>query len=119
MIQLRNASGNIVWQGISQLDLTKPFSIASPGNDTKTSAVTFTLPDTVANGSYNVYVQILDSGNYYSPLALANRGKLSDGSYCLGTIGIGQLPTGNPPQASRLGRQHQQVLTYIYLDAPE
>lgn len=100
MIQLRNASGNIVWQGISQLDLTKPFSAASPGNDTKTSADTFTLPDTVANGSYNVYVQILDPGNYYPPLALANRGKLSNGSYCLGTIGIGQLSTGKIPCAA-------------------
>src|SRR2546428_49958 len=100
MIQLRNASGNIVWQGISQLDLTKPFSIASLGNDTKTSADTFTLPNTVAKGSYNVYVQILDAGNYYPPLALANTGKLRDGSYCLGTIGIGLLSTGKIPCAA-------------------
>ena len=97
MVQLRNASGDIIWQGISQLDLTKPFSADSPGNDTKTSTDTFTLPTTVAAGSYNVSVQIIDPDNYYPPLALANTGRLSDGSYCLGTIGIGQLPTGNIP----------------------
>ena len=97
MIQLRNASGDIAWQGISQLDLTKPFSAKSPGNDTKTSSDTFTLPTTLATGSYNVHVQIIDPDNYYPPLALANTGRLSDGSYCLGTVGIGQLPTGNIP----------------------
>ncbi len=95
MIQLRNASGNIVWQGISLLDLTRPFSADSLGNDAKTITDTFTLPNTVANGSYNVYTQILDPGAYYPPLTLANTGKISDGSYCLGTIGIGQPPRGN------------------------
>jgi len=100
MIELRNAAGKIVWQGNSQLDLTKPFSTASSGNATKTSVDTFTLPNTVANASYNVYVQILDSGNYYPPLSLANTGKLGDGSYCLGKIGIGKLPTGNIPCAA-------------------
>jgi hypothetical protein len=59
MVQLRNTTGNIVWQGNSQLDLTKPLPTASQGNDTKTIADIFTLPGTVANGSYNVYLQIL------------------------------------------------------------
>jgi hypothetical protein len=95
MLQLRNASGDIMWQGISQLDFTQPFSADSAGNDTKTSTDTFTLPTAIAAGSYKLYVQILDPEQYYPPLALADTGRLSDGSYCLGTIGIGQLPTGN------------------------
>jgi Domain of unknown function (DUF4832) len=69
VIQLRNTAGNIVWQGNSQLDLTKPFSTASQGNDTKTITDTFTLPGTVANGSNKVYVQILDPAHYYFPSA--------------------------------------------------
>lgn len=88
IIQLRNATGHIVWQGNSQLDLTKPFPADSLGNNTKTITDTFILPHTIATGSYNIYTQILDPGKYYAPLALANAGKQSDGSYRLGTIGI-------------------------------
>jgi hypothetical protein len=92
LIQLRNATGNIIWQGNSQLDLERPFSADSLGNDTKTVTDTFTLPNTIATGSYNVYVQILDPGRYYAPLALANTGQQSDGSYRLGTIRlVGQV----------------------------
>jgi hypothetical protein len=99
MVQLRDGSGNIAWQGKSSLDLQVPFTAASTGNDAKTVPDTFTLPSTVPSGAYTVSVQILDPNSYYKPLALANTGRLADGSYPLGTINVGavQACTAIPP----------------------
>jgi hypothetical protein len=88
MIQLRNASNQVVWQGKSTLDLQTPFSDASEGNDMKTVTDMFTLPATIAKGQYSVAVQIVHADNYYSPLALAIQGRQADGSYLLGNINI-------------------------------
>jgi hypothetical protein len=88
MIQLRDASNQVVWQEKSTLDLRVPFSDASQGNDMKTVTDRFTLPATIASGQYSVAVQILHADAYYPPLALAIRGRQTDGSYSLGNISV-------------------------------
>jgi len=88
MMQLRNASNQVVWQEKSTLDLRVPFSDASEGNDVKTVTDTFTLPTTIADGEYSVTVQIVHADAYYPPLALAIKGRQTDGSYPLGTMTV-------------------------------
>ena len=88
MIQLRNASNQVVWQEKSSLDLRVPFSDASQGDDRKTVTDLFTLPETIPSGQYHVTVQIVHADAYYSPLALAIEGRQADGSYPLGNIPV-------------------------------
>ena len=92
MVRLRDSANTVVWQGQSSLNLQVPFTSSSLGNDTKTVTDNFTLPGTIANGTYTVALQINDANNYYVPLALANQGRQADGSYALGTVTIGGTP---------------------------
>ncbi|MBV9228122.1 MAG: DUF4832 domain-containing protein [Chloroflexi bacterium] len=87
LIQLRTG-GTITWQDKSQLDLQQPFSDASQGNDTHITIDTFKLPEGIAHGNYQACVQIVDPNHVYAPLALANTGRQSDGSYCVGSVSI-------------------------------
>jgi hypothetical protein len=91
MVQLRNSSGTVAWQGKSALDLQTllPTTSQTRGIDTPlTLADSFNLPDSISTGSYTVSVQILDPSNYYDPLRLAIQGRNSDGSYSLGKVTI-------------------------------
>ena len=90
MVQLRDGSGNIIWQGKSNLDLQTLIPTTSNGADTPVVVTDmFTLPATVQNGTYTVALQVVDPTTYYHPLALAIEGKQNDGSYNLGTIIVG------------------------------
>jgi hypothetical protein len=88
MLQLRATNGTVAWQDQSQLDLQQPFSDASEGNDTHTTTDTFTLPGSIGHGNYQMCVQIVDPNHVYAPLALANTGRQSDGSYCVGSVSV-------------------------------
>ncbi len=92
MLQLRNAAGSVVWQGKSRLDLQTllPTTNQSTGIDTPiTVSDSFTLPNNIPNSIYSVSLQVVDPYNYYFPLKLAIQGRSQDGSYPLGTIGLG------------------------------
>lgn len=92
MLQLRNAAGSVIWQGKSRLDLQTllPTTNQSTGVDTPiTVPDSFTLPNNIPDGIYSVSLQIVDPSNYYLPLKLAIQGRAQDGSYPLGTIGMG------------------------------
>lgn len=83
--QLKNKDkGEIVWQGASSLNLMnllpaeKPVSISDK----------FTIPASVKPGNYDLAVSVLDPYEYLKPLALAIKGRNTDGSYTLGTIEV-------------------------------
>lgn len=89
MIQLRNATSSVMWQGKSSVNLQKllPTTDKSTGTDTPLSVVdNFYLPASVANGTYTISIKIVDPDNYYGPLQLAIQGRQADGSYKLGTV---------------------------------
>ncbi len=91
MIQLRNSSGSVVWQGKSSLDLQKllPTTDQMTGiNNPITVTDHFQLLDTIPIGNYSVTMQIVDPDNYYEPLMLAIQGRNADGSYTLGTVAV-------------------------------
>jgi hypothetical protein len=97
MIQLKDSSGNVVWQGKSAFDLQTLLPTNSSGTDVPVSVTdTFTLPGTIASGTYTVAVQIVDPANYYTPLNLADSGRLSDGSYNLGQLTVSSNPSPTP-----------------------
>jgi hypothetical protein len=90
MVQLRDGSGNIKWQGKSNLDLQTLLPTTSNGTETPIVVTdTFTLPVIVQNGTYTLALQVVDPWTYYHPLALANEGIQNDGSYTLGIITVG------------------------------
>lgn len=82
MVQLRNGSGNIVWQDTSSTNLRKLLPGSMDAHDQ------FKLPGNIAAGTYTVTVQVKDAEGYYKPLQLANAGRQGDGSYRLGTITV-------------------------------
>ncbi|HLZ56951.1 MAG TPA: DUF4832 domain-containing protein [Ktedonosporobacter sp.] len=90
MIQLRNDAGQVVWQDRSSLDLKKLLPTGDGAGHDVPLTVTdqFTLPATVASGTYHVAVQVVDPNHYYRPLALANQGIQTDRSYLLGSVTV-------------------------------
>jgi len=96
--ELRNSGNAVVWSGTSSFSprLFLPAASASAINDN------FTLPASVPQGTYSMYLIIKDPNAYRKPLPLAITGRGSDGSYLLRsniTVGTGgpvnQLPTSN------------------------
>src|SRR5207244_5840477 len=78
MIQLKNSSGTIVWQGKSSLDLQTllPTTDKTTGIDNSVTITDrFKLPSTIPTGNYAVSIQILDPDHYYEPLRLAIQGR--------------------------------------------
>ena len=59
-------------------------------NKVRLNGHTFTLPNDLPNGSYDLAIVALDADHYYQPLALADQGRRSDGSYVIGSFGVGQ-----------------------------
>ncbi|MBE3557971.1 MAG: DUF4832 domain-containing protein [Ktedonobacteraceae bacterium] len=88
MIQLRSNETTVAWQGKSQLDLQQFYSESGQGGEGRTVTDSFTLPGNIAHGNYNVCVQIVDPAHVYAPLALANKERGADGSYCIGKISV-------------------------------
>lgn len=99
MIQLRNAAGVIVWEGKSRLDLQALLPTINQSTATNTPVTisdNFKLPGNIRNGFYTVSIQIIDPDNYYPSLNLAIQGQRPDGSYLLGKIAVGVVPTPPP-----------------------
>ncbi|GEM_PF-2000279 len=98
MIQLKNTSGTVAWEGKSTLNLKTllPENLANVTD-------TFTLPATVPNGTYAVAVKVVDPGNIFQPMKLAIQSRQSDGSYNLGTVTVtgssGVIPSTQPTGA--------------------
>jgi len=112
MVQLRTDDMKVVWQGKSAIDLQKPFSDTSTGDDTTSTTDTFTLSTNLAPGIYHVCVQINDPAHVYASLALANTGRTQDGAYCLGvvTVCMGAAPVQDTDivwQQSKSLRSHR------------
>jgi hypothetical protein len=81
MLQLRNATNRLLWQGKSSFDL----QTLLPGT-AQTNIDHFTLPATLPGGTYTLTLQISDAQQYYQPLELAIAGMQKDRSYALGSI---------------------------------
>ena len=85
VFELQNSSGTAVWSGTSSLKL-KLFQPSSSG-----TAITdnFTVPTTVAAGTYKLVVRVKDPVNYRSNMLLAINGKNADNSYTiLGSVAV-------------------------------
>lgn len=93
--ELRDPSGNlVVWEGASSANLE---TLLPTSGTPVTINDTFSLPATVVDGFYDLYVKVLDPETYYSPLRLAISGRNADGSYKLGSVTVGNPgPTPTP-----------------------
>jgi len=82
---LKNASNNIVWSGNSSFapKTLLPLQISTSIIDK------FTLPATLPQGTYQLFLIITDPNNYRKPFPIAIKGRNTDGSYPLTTINIG------------------------------
>jgi hypothetical protein len=77
--ELQNSSGTAVWSGTSTMKL-KLFLPSSSG-----TAITdnFTVPTTIAAGTYKLVVRVKDPKNYRPNMLLAINGKNTDNSYTI------------------------------------
>jgi hypothetical protein len=91
-LQLRDqASGSVAWEATSGFDFQSFLPTRDPtsGNDSPISRTDdFTLGEQVAPGTYTATATAIDATGYYRPLALANTGRLDDGSYALGSVTV-------------------------------
>jgi hypothetical protein len=90
MLQLR-ASTNVVWQGVSGLELTQ-LQPAGSGNPPRVQTDTFSLPGSVPVGTYDMVVVVQDPIRIRHPLALAIQDRRPDGSYALGGVTVSRNP---------------------------
>ncbi|MEJ0083041.1 MAG: PKD domain-containing protein [Puia sp.] len=97
--ELRNSSNAVVWSGTSSFNPRLFLPSGSP------SAISdnFTLPSTVPQGTYSMYLIIRDPVGFRKPLPLGITGVNSDGSYLVRsniTVGTG---TGNQSPVANAG----------------
>ncbi len=81
--QLRTGSGAVVWTGTSSLAMTSLL----PGQKSVTDS--FTLPSSIAAGSYQLTVKVDDPSGSTVSMALAQGGAHDGGSYSLGGVAVG------------------------------
>lgn len=93
--QLRNpTTGAVVWEGVSQTN----FKTLLPTNGTPvTVSDSFTLPSTVAQGTYRLTLLVTDPRNVRKPMRLAINGKQADNSYLLGDVTVSAGTTTPQP----------------------
>lgn len=97
--ELRSSTNAVVWTGTSSFN---PKLFLPSGSSTANSD-NFTLPSTVAAGTYSMYLIIKDPVGYRKPLPLGITGVNSDGSYLLrSNINVG-TGSGNQPPVSNAG----------------
>ena len=99
VFELKNSGGTTVWSGKSafQLRLFLPQSAATARTDN------FTVPTSVAAGTYSLIMYVRDPNNYRQPLPLAITGRRSDGGYVIRSsvsVSPGSGTTNNPPVAN-------------------
>ena len=83
--ELQNSSGTAVWTGTStmKLNLFLPSSSGTANTDN------FTVPATVAAGTYKLVVRVKDPNDYRPNMLLAINGKNSDNSYTIqGSVAV-------------------------------
>lgn len=86
--ELRSSSGgSLLWSGVSSLNLYTNSTLKSNAGGNHTQVDTFARPS-LAAGSYQLSVRILDPKNYLEPLQLGIQGRQTNGSYILSTITI-------------------------------
>ena len=85
LIELHNANGGIVWQGVSGMNLQTLLPTANGiGKDSPVSfSDTFALPVSLQAGTYQFSIRIIDPLAYYHSLQLAIQGRQPNGSYVL------------------------------------
>jgi hypothetical protein len=83
--ELRKGKG-IAWSGNSSFDLRS--LLPTVGNPVKASDA-FTLPATLAPGSYTLAVHVVDPTGTVAPMRLADEGRTPDGAYTVGTVTVG------------------------------
>jgi hypothetical protein len=93
--QLRNPSTNaVVWEGVSQLNLK---TLLPTAGTPVTVSDTFSLPSTVAAGTYRLMALVSDPRTIRKPLRLAISGKQTDNSFLLGDLTLSAAsPTPTP-----------------------
>ncbi len=97
--ELRSSTNAVVWTGTSSFNP----KLFLPSGTPKAISDNFTLPSTVAQGTYSMYLIIRDPVKFRKPMPLGITGVNSDGSYLLRsniTVGTG---TGNPPPTANAG----------------
>jgi hypothetical protein len=95
--ELRTSTNAVVWSGTSSFN---PKLFLPSGSPTANSD-NFTLPSTVAAGTYSMYLIIRDPVKFRIPLPLGITGVNSDGSYLLrSNITVGAGSANQPPVAN-------------------
>ena len=97
--ELKNSGGTTVWSGTSAFELR----LFLPQTNATVRTDNFTVPTSVAAGTYSLIMYVKDPTGYRQPLPLAITGRRSDGGYVLRssvnvTTGTGQSNT--PPVAN-------------------
>ena len=86
VLLLKDNSGSAVWRGKSHLSLQ---TLLPTGATPAPISDAFSLPASLASGTYTVSLRVEDPAAYYAPLNLAIQGRRADGSYDLGQIAVG------------------------------
>ena len=96
--ELRNSANAVVWSGTSSFNPR----LFSPAASPQATSDNFSLPASVPQGTYSMFLIVKDPNAYRKPLPMAITGRNADGSYLLRsniTVGTGgpanQLPTAN------------------------
>jgi hypothetical protein len=91
--QLRNSAGQVSWSGQSSINLKTLFNPIvnqtnppTPGKTTVNDQ--FTVPSSLAAGTYTLATKVVDPSNYLAPMNLADQVRTSDGAYPLGAITV-------------------------------
>lgn len=85
LFELRNSAGATVYSTKSSHQLR----LYLPETSDRVVTDTFSVPTTVPAGNYQLHLIIKDPNGYRRPLPLAIVGRLTDGSYRLGTLQVG------------------------------
>lgn len=77
--ELRSSGGSVVWTGTS----SKVLKLFLPSASTTAQTDNFTLPGSIATGTYNLRIIVRDGNGYRLNFPLDITGRQSDGSYIL------------------------------------
>jgi Domain of unknown function (DUF4832)/Secretion system C-terminal sorting domain/PKD domain len=97
--ELKNSGGTTVWSGTSAFELR----LFLPQTNATVRTDNFTVPTSVAAGTYSLVMYVRDPTGYRQPLPLAITGRRSDGGYVLRTsvnVTTGTGSSNTPPVAN-------------------